>query len=103
MAVGVGVICNTSEQAEHYVRLRASGAQAQPAMQKVNAQAHEPKACGLAAIAFQRDKTMDTQAVQGKLMSIVRVHVVGGFNGHTWLRLTPMVQYAVIQEKGEMI
>jgi len=71
-------------------------------MQKVNMQAHEPKACGLAAIAFHRDKTMDTQAVRGKLLSIVRVLVVGGFNGHSWI-VSPMIQYAVMQEKGEMI
>lgn len=28
LAVGVGVICNTSEQAEHYIRLRADGEEA---------------------------------------------------------------------------
>lgn len=103
LAVGIGVICNTTDQAEHYVRLRADGARVRPAMEQVNRQAENPQACGLAAIAFRRDKTMDTQTVQGRLMSIVRVNVIGGFDGRSWKRVPATIQYAVMQEKGEAI
>ena len=103
LSLGIGVICNTTEEAEHYVSLRRDGKHVQPAVHEVNAKARDPVACGLAAIAFKRDKTMDTQAVRGQLVSIVRVNVVGGFDGQSWKRVPQTTQYAVMQEKGEAI
>lgn len=102
-AVGVGVICNTTEQAEQFVRLRAGGAEAAMAMDAVNRDAQDPRACGLAAVAFRRDKTLETRTVQGKLMSIVRISVVAGYNGGQWLRVQPMTQYAVMEAEGVAI
>jgi hypothetical protein len=100
MAIGIGVICNTTEQAERYVRLRADGAELSPAMNIVNEEAQDPQACGLAAVAFERDKTMDTATMNGKLVSIVRINVVAGYNGHEWLRVPATTQYAVVEDTG---
>lgn len=97
MAVGVGVICNTSEQAERYVSLRARGAEITLAVSAVNQQVRDPKACGLAAVAFQRDKTVEAKSMQGKLVTIVRINVLAGYNGREWLRVPAMVQYAVME------
>ena len=102
-AVGVGMICNTSEQAEQFVSLRAQGANADKAMATVNAQAHDPRACGMAAIAFTRDQTLATKPVSNKLLQIVRINVLAGFNGEGWQRIVGMVQYAVIEGEGEGI
>ena len=60
-AIGVGMICNTSDQAEQFVALRAGGAKARDALARVNRQAHDPRACGLAAIAFVPEKTLELQ------------------------------------------
>jgi hypothetical protein len=100
LSVGVGVICNTNEQAARFVDLREHGAKVTPAMLKVNRAAKDPRACGLAAIAFQRGKTVAATSLQGKLVTIVRVNVLAGYDGHHWSRVPPMVQYAIMEAKG---
>jgi hypothetical protein len=103
MGVGIGVICNTSAQAEAYVILRNGGAEITPAVDSVNAKEHDPRACGVAAVAFKRGKTMETKNQNGKLVSIVRINVLAGFDGQKWSPVPDMVQYAVIQEQGVAI
>ena len=101
-AVGVGIICNTSEQAQ-FVKLRGRGARPEQAMHAVNANAREKRACGVAAIAYIRDHTMGTVKLQDELVQIVRINVVAGFNGSSWERVSDMVQYAVLEGGGESI
>ncbi|MBI5911449.1 MAG: hypothetical protein HY848_16050 [Betaproteobacteria bacterium] len=101
--IGVVVICNTSEQAEHYVVLIAGGQEPVPAMEAVNAEARNPRACGVAAVAFVRDATIDLKAVRDKLMQIVRINVVASFSGAGWHRVSGVVQYAVMEGGGETI
>lgn len=100
LIVNVAVICNTGQQAEHYVRLRADGAGLLPAVDAVNEEAREPHACGMAAIAFRRDKTMDTQSINGRPVSIVRISVVAGYDGERWGPAPVPVQYTVMEEDG---
>ena len=102
-AMGIGMICNTPDQAEQFIALRAHGAAPKAAMQTVNLQAHDAHACGVAAIAFTRDKTVDAKPVANKLMQIVRINVLAGFNGNGWQRLPGMTQYAVMEGEGESI
>jgi hypothetical protein len=102
-AVGVGLICNTSEQAEQFVKLRTAGAKPEQAMHAVNANAKDERACGVAAIAYIRDATVDTMKVNDRLVQIVRINVVAGFNGSGWQRVSDMVQYAVLEGGGEAI
>ena len=99
----VGIICNTAEQAEHFVSLRAGGADPRRAMQAVNAQAKDPRACGVAAVAFVRDAMLDSEAVNDKLLQVVRINILAGFNGSIWQRTAGMIQYAVIEGEGEAI
>jgi hypothetical protein len=101
-AVGIGVICNTSQQAEQFVTLRSKGTEPEQAMQAVNAGARDQQACGVAAIAYIRDATIETKAMQDQLVQIVRVNVVAGFNGSAWQR-ADMIQYAVLEGGGESI
>jgi hypothetical protein len=98
--VGIGVICNTSEQAEQLVSLRAAGQELMPAVSSVNAKAQQPRACGVAAVAFVPDKTLDTKTVAGKVMKIVRIQVVAGYDGKSWHRVDSMVQYAIVESEG---
>jgi hypothetical protein len=101
--VGVGVICNTSDQAQQYVNFRQTGQDITPAVAKVNEQSQEPRACGLAAIAFVPDKTLETKTMGGKLVKIVRVTVVAGYNGSGWQPVARTVQYAIMETKGQEI
>jgi hypothetical protein len=102
-AIGIGVICNTSQQAEQFVRLRSAGTQAEQAMRAVNASARDNGACGIAAIAYIRDQTVDTMKLRDRLVQIVRINVVAGFNGAGWQRISDMVQFAVLEGGGESI
>jgi len=102
-AIGVGIICNTSQQAEQFVKLRSKGTQPDQAMRAVNASARDDRACGVAAIAYVRDHTVDTMKLPDKLVQIVRINVVAGFNGASWQRISDMVQYAVLEGGGESV
>jgi hypothetical protein len=101
--VGVGMICNTADQAKQFLNLRAKGADARQAMTAVNQQAHEPRACGVAAVAYIRDQTLATQAVNDKLLQIVRINVIAGYNQSGWHRIAGAVQYAVVEQTGYVI
>src|SRR5262249_17303964 len=102
-AVGVGIICSTSHQAQQFVKLRSSGVRPEQAMQAVNASARDARACGVAAVAYVRDETVDTMKLKDSLVQIVRINVVAGFNGSGWQRISDMVQYAVLEGQGESV
>lgn len=102
-AVGVGMICNTPQQAGRFVALRAQGTAPQQALETVNKEAKDARACGLAAIAFTRDATLENKPIDNKLVQVVRINVVAGFNGSGWQRVSGMVQYAVMEGEGETI
>lgn len=102
-AVGVGIICNTPQQAQQFVSLRSKGANRDKAMKAVNATSRDQRACGIAAIAYIRNQTVDTVKLQDKLVQIVRINVVAGFNGSGWQRVPDMVQYAVLEGDGESV
>jgi len=101
--VGVGLICDTSEQALRFVALRGAGSEPEQAMQTVNSEAHKERACGVAAVAFVPDQTVQLKVIDGKLVRIMRINVVAGFNGNNWQPVQGMVQYAVIDAAGETI
>ncbi len=102
-AVGVGVICNTPEEARQFVDLRSHGAAPDQAMNAVNANAIDERACGVAAVAYIHDGTVDTSKLDDNLVQIVRITIVAGFNGSVWQRVSGMVQYAVLEGGGESI
>jgi hypothetical protein len=103
-AVGVGIICNTAEQAERFVSLRGQGAAVPLALDTVNTEVKDRLACGVAAVAFLRDQTVNTRPMGNRLVQIVRINVVAGFNGTGWQRASSMkVQYAVIDAGGQSI
>jgi hypothetical protein len=72
-------------------------------MHAVNANARDDRACGVAAIAYFRGQTVDTKTFEDKLVQIVRINVVAGFNGNAWQRVADKVQYAVVEGVGEAI
>ena len=101
--VGVGMICNTSDQAKQFLELRAQGIAAKEAMEKVNRAARNPHACGVAAIAFTLDKTVDAKPVNNKLLLLERINVLAGYDGNGWQNIPAMIQYAVVEGRGDVI
>jgi hypothetical protein len=99
-AIGIGIICNTPEQAERYISLVGAGQKAGLAMNIVNTETNNSRACGIAAVAFTRGATLDTKTVHGKPMQVVRINILAGFNGVSWQRSTGVVQYAVMEPSG---
>ena len=103
VAVGVGIICNTPEQMQRLVGLRSEGEEMNHAVSAVNDEAKDPRACGIAAVAFMSDKIVDMKNVQGKMVQIVRINVVAAFDGQQWARVPLMTQYALIEPDGYSI
>lgn len=101
--IGVGMICNSPAQAARFVELRSQGREGQAAMDLVNQEAHDPQACGLAAIAFTQGQTLELKPVANKLVQVVRVNILAGFDGSGWQQVGAMTQYAVIEGEGESI
>jgi hypothetical protein len=100
VTIGVGIICNTPEQMERLVGMRNDGKEIDAAIVAVNHEAKDPRACGVAAVAFMSDKMVDMKNVQGKLVQIVRISVVAAFDGEQWARVPVMTQYALIEPDG---
>jgi hypothetical protein len=100
MAVGAGIICNTSEQVQRFVTLRANGAETSGAVQAVNDEAHDPRACGVAVVAFTPDEKVEDTSAQGKVVSIVRITIVAAFDGGNWSAVPGMVQYTIMETDG---
>ncbi|HEX3857999.1 MAG TPA: hypothetical protein VHV58_00225 [Pseudolabrys sp.] len=100
LTVGVGIICDTQLEAERYVSLRDGGAQAEPAMHTVNDEAKNPRACGLAAVAFVGNETLAQKSLHGAPVAITRIVVVAGYNGAKWVRMPGYIQYAIVEPKG---
>lgn len=98
--VGVGMICDSQEQAARFLELRATGRKADEAMAAVNEEAQNPKACGLAAIAFTQDAMVDSKSVDNQLVQVVRIRILAGYTGATWQPMRDFVQYAILEAEG---
>lgn len=103
VVIGIGIICNTSDQMRQLVSQRIGGAEIDHAIRVVNNGAKDPRACGIAAVAFLSDKMVDMKSVNGKLVQIVRINVLAAFDGKKWSRINGMTQYALIEPEGYAI
>lgn len=103
VAIGVGIICNTPEQMQRLVGLRIDGAEVDQAVGVVNGEARDPRACGVAAVAFVSDSMVDMKNVQGKLVQIMRISVVAAYDGRQWAPIPEMTQYALMEPEGYAI
>jgi hypothetical protein len=72
---GTGTVCDTQQQMERYVALFSGNAQA--AIDAVNAEEHDPTACGLATVSYLRGPQLETVRNKDSAFQIVRILVVG--------------------------
>lgn len=97
VSVGVGMICNTPEQAKQFIDLETKGTKPRAAEASVNAHARDPQACGMAAVAFVPNKILHTMALHNKLVKVIEINIVAGFDGKSWHQAR-MTQYAVVED-----
>ena len=97
--VGVGLICNSAAQVERYLTLHVKDESPVAAIQLVNAEAQDPNACALAAIAFVRGEQGKTLPAPGGQMKITQVMILATQTRAGWQRVPPILQYTAIFDK----
>lgn len=98
--IGVGMICDSQQQAARFLELRTTGKSADQAMAAVNKESRNPKACGLAAIAFTQDAMVEAKSVDNQLVQVVRIRILAGYTGAAWQPMQDFVQYAILEAEG---
>jgi hypothetical protein len=98
--VGLGPICDTQKQAERLAALYRDDAHS--AIQTVNAEEHDPSACGVANVAYIRSEPIATVRTEQATFEIVRVMVVGVVTRAGMRPTKPIVYYSFfpVDERG---
>jgi hypothetical protein len=92
--LGPGLVCDTQKQVERFVALYSGDVQA--AVNAVNAEMHDPTACGLANMAFVRGPQLATARNKNTSFDIVQILVVGVANEAGSVQtVTPAVFYSL--------
>jgi hypothetical protein len=99
LEVGIGLICNSEAQVERYLALHVKDESPVEAIKVVNAEAQDPNACALAAIAFIRGEQGKSLPTPGGQMKITQVMILATQTPAGWQRVPPIVQYTAIFEK----
>jgi len=97
---GIGVICDTREQAQRLALLLEEDAQA--AIRTVNDEARDPTACALATVAYVRGAKAGTTRSKAGTFEIVEVLVVGVETRRGLQSASPAVYFTLfkIEERG---
>jgi hypothetical protein len=93
--VGTGPICDTPKQVERLAALYERDAQS--AVRTVNAEEHDPSACGIARLAFLRGARIATVRTQDAAFEIVEVLVVGIVTPAGFLMRPPAVYFSLFK------
>jgi hypothetical protein len=88
---GTGLICDTQQEAEELVA-HLDGDDVDAAVTAVNASEHNPKACGIATVAFVRGPQLATARSRNATFQVVRILVVG-VSTASGLRSVPPAPY----------
>lgn len=97
--IGLGVACDTEHQIERYASLLGGKGSAE-AIQIVNEEAQNPRACGAVAIAYKVSKQVNNVRNEKGIFKIVEIVVVAASapGGH-WQMINPQpTQYIAVRE-----
>jgi hypothetical protein len=100
---GVGIICNTPQQIERYLKLHITGAEPSDALATVNAEAQNPTACGITATAFVETKEISKVSISDGFLRLVQITVLATRNTLGWHRVPPTVQYTALFVKAQEV
>jgi len=94
--VAVGLICDTAQQVGRYVNLYTEGASAETAMQVVNKEENNPRACRMTAAVFIVGEAVETISLSGGDVQIVEITMVAAQTKTGWRPMAPTVQYTAV-------
>jgi hypothetical protein len=100
---GVGIVCNTPQQIERYLKLHIAGAEPSDALATVNTEAHNPTACGIVATAFVETKEISKVSISSGILRLVQITVLATRNTLGWQRVPPTVQYTALFVKAQEV
>jgi hypothetical protein len=102
LEIGQGVVCDTLQQVERYVALRANGTETNVALRTINDEAHVA-ACSVALVMFSAGARVAGLTVQGRLLSILQINMHAFVNGPVWMKIPATIRYTVAAEKGQIV
>jgi hypothetical protein len=102
-SVGPALVCDTPQELNRFVELVNAGRDAIDALDLVNREAKNPKACGNLLAAVEIGRTVAEVKMRGQLLSIVEVNVVGLSDGTKWTPFPPTRQYMIRSAPSEAL
>jgi hypothetical protein len=99
--VGAGVVCDSVQQIQRYFALKGEGAQPEQAIQLVNTEAKDPRACAIIAVAFIPRAEVAKLAVSGGMIRVMEITVVAAATPAGWDRVPDIKQYTAVFVKTE--
>lgn len=96
----VGVFCDTPEQLQQYIKLHVAGAEPASALQTVNTESHNPRACGVLTTAFIENKEVSHVSISEGILRLVQITVIATRSALGWQRVTPTIQYTALFVKA---
>ena len=100
---GVGIVCNTPQQIERYLKLHIAGAEPAVALATVNTEAQNSTACGIVATAFVETKEISKVSISNGFLRLVQITVLATRNTLGWHRVPPTVQYTALFVKAQEV
>jgi hypothetical protein len=92
--VGTGLLCDTQQQAERFVALYDGDAVI--AIRTVNAEEHNPTACGLVTMAYVPGHPLSTARTKDLTFQIIQVLVVGVITENGMRSVEPAHFFSVV-------
>jgi hypothetical protein len=97
--VGTGVICDTQDEAQEFVRIMSEH-DAGAALQEINGKASSPMACGMATVAFRTGKCLGEIRTSKGSFDIYQIEVVAGAVDGSWHVVPNRTQFTAMAVKG---
>lgn len=97
--VGTGVICDTQDEAQEFVRIMSEH-DAGSALQEINGKASNPMACGMATVAFRTGKSLGEIRTSKGSFDIYQIEVVAGAVDGSWHVVPNRTQFTAMAVKG---
>ena len=98
--VGQGVVCDTVQQVERFTALMGEEGSAERAVNIVNKEVSNPRACGMVLAAFTRGGEVGEVRNANRAMKVIEITIVAVPVGNQWHFVTPLKQYAAVAAKG---
>ncbi len=102
MHVGIGVVCNSSQQVARYLAAKKDTT-IEHAIQVVNREEDDTSACGMAMVAFEVGERIGDVDVPNGIMHVTQITIKAVATDAGWQRVPGTLQYTAFFEKLEEI